>query len=264
LFVTSTTTPLHTFLDFAVDAAWQAGQLTLAHFRTGVAVEWKSDDSPVTIADRKAEELLRHMIESRFPDHAIVGEEFGETDKDSDYRWIIDPIDGTWSFIRGVPLYGVLIGLEIKGETVVGVIHLPGLGEMVAAAEGEGCRWNGRPAHVSSVSHLNQALLVYTDNGEFAAQGRADTWARLREATHIQRGWGDCYGHCLVATGRAEVMLDPAMSIWDAGALLPVLREAGGSFTDWRGNTTIYGGSAFSTNSILFDEVIEIMECANQ
>jgi len=262
--VTSTTTPLHTFLDFAVDAAWQAGQLTLADFQTGVAVEWKSDDSPVTITDRKAEELLRHMIESRFPDHAIVGEEFGEADSDSDYRWIIDPIDGTRSFIRGVPLYGVLIGLEIKGEMVVGVIHLPGLGEMVAAAKGEGCSWNGRPAHVSGVSQLDQALLVYTDSGEFAEQGRADTWARLQAATHTQRGWGDCYGHCLVATGRAEVMLDPVMSAWDAGALLPVLREAGGSLTDWDGNTTIYGGSAFSTNSILFDQVIEIMERVNQ
>ena len=158
-------TSTQAFLDFAVDAAWQAGQLTLAHFQTGVAVEQKADESPVTIADRGAEQLLRRLIEDRYPDHAIVGEEFGEADRDSTYRWILDPIDGTRSFIRGVPLYGVLIGLEIAGEYVVGVVYLPGLDEMVAAATGQGCRWNGRLAHVSNVSSLDQALvgLVGTD-----------------------------------------------------------------------------------------------------
>jgi histidinol-phosphatase len=255
--MTYPTSPL-TFLDFAMDAAWQAGQRTLAHFQTGVAVEQKADSSPVTIADRSAEELLRRLIESRFPDHAIVGEEFGETDRDSTYRWIVDPIDGTQSFIRGVPLYGVLIGLEIGGEMVVGVAHFPGLLEMVAAARGEGCRWNGRPAHVSNVSRLDQALVVYSACADFAPYGRAEAWARLQRATHIQRGWGDCYGHCLVATGRAEVMLDPIMNTWDCAALLPILQEAGGTFTDWDGNATIYNRNAFSTNGVLFDQVMAI------
>jgi histidinol-phosphatase len=253
-------TSTRTFLDFAVDAAWQAGQLTLAHFQTGVAVEQKADESPVTVADRGAEELLRRLIESRFPGHAIVGEEYGETDRDSTYRWIIDPIDGTRSFIRGVPLYGVLIGLEIAGEMVVGVAHLPGLGEMLAAAKGEGCRWNGRPARVSEVSRLDRALVVYTDCAHFAAYGRAEAWARIQAASHTQRGWGDCYGHCLVATGRAEVMLDPILSAWDCAALVPILQEAGGTFTDWNGEATIYGRNGFSTNGSLFDQVMRILQ----
>jgi histidinol-phosphatase len=248
------------FLDFAVDAAWQAGRLTLAHFQTGVAVEQKADASPVTVADRGAEELLRRLIESRFPGHAIFGEEYGETERDSTYRWIIDPIDGTRSYIRGVPLYGVLIGLQIAGEVVVGVAHFPGLGEMVAAAKGEGCRWNGRPAHVSDVSRLDQALAVYTDCAGFAAYGRAEAWNRIQEATHTQRGWGDCYGHCLVATGRAELMFDPIMNDWDCAALLPIVQEAGGTFTDWGGEATIYGGEALSTNGALYDQVMGIIK----
>jgi histidinol phosphatase-like enzyme (inositol monophosphatase family) len=253
-------TSTRAFLDFAVDAAWQAGQLTLAHFQTGVAVEQKADASPVTVADRGAEQLLRRLIEGRFPGHAIVGEEFGETNRDSTHRWIIDPIDGTQSFIRGVPLYGVLIGLEIVGEVVVGVAYLPGLGEMVAAARGEGCRWNGRPAHVSDVTRLDQALVTYTDYANFARYGRADAWARLQAATHTQRGWSDCYGHCLVATGRADVMIEPIMNPWDCAALLPILQEAGGTFTDWDGKATIYGSNAISTNGALFEQVMEIVQ----
>jgi histidinol phosphatase-like enzyme (inositol monophosphatase family) len=253
-------TSTQTFLDFAIDAAWQAGQLTLAHFQTGVAVEQKADESPVTIADRGAEQLLRRLIEDRFPGHAIVGEEFGETERDSTYRWILDPIDGTRSFIRGVPLYGVLIGLEIAGENVVGVVYLPGLDEMVAAARDCGCRWNGRVARVSDVSSLDQALVVYTDCADFAEYGRADAWAHLQAGTHTQRGWGDCYGHCLVATGRAEVMLDPILSAWDCAALVPILIEAGGTFTDWDGETTIYSEHGFSTNGVLFERVMEIIK----
>jgi histidinol-phosphatase len=253
------TTSTHAFLDLAIDAAWQAGQLTLAYFQTGVAVEQKGDKSLVTIADRSAEELLRQLIEKRFPDHAIIGEEFGATDRDSPYRWIIDPIDGTRSFVRGVPLYGVLVGLEIVGEMVVGAAYLPGLDEMVAAARGEGCRWNGRTARVSDVSQLDQALVAYTDCFGFATYGRAEAWARLQRATHTQRSWGDCYGYCLVATGRAEVMLDPALNAWDCAALVPILEEAGGTFTDWNGEATIYSGHGVSTNGALFEQVMGVI-----
>jgi histidinol-phosphatase len=252
-------TSIRTFLDFAVDAAWQAGQLTLAHFQTGVAFEQKADMSPVTVADKGAEQLLRRLIESRFPDHAIIGEEFGETSRDSAYRWVIDPIDGTFAFIHGVPLYGVLMGLEVEGETVVGVAYFPGMGEMLSAARGDGCRWNGRLAHVSNVSRLDQALLVYTEAAQFAKQGRADAWARLAAATRSQRGWSDCYGYALVATGRAEIMLDPIMNPWDCAALLPIAQEAGGTFTDWDGKASIYSGNSICTNGALFEQVMEIV-----
>jgi histidinol-phosphatase len=252
------------FLDFATDAAWQAGQLTLAHFRTGVAVDWKEDHSPVTMADRGAEKLLRELIGKRFPGHAIVGEELGQDvapDKDSSHCWIIDPIDGTQSFVSGVPLYGVLLGLEISGEMVVGVAYFPGLDELVAAARGLGCRVNGRPARVSTVSRLEEALVAFTDVADIEKRSRG-FWARVTRATRLQRGWGDCYGHSLVATGRAEVMLDPVMNVWDCAALLPIIQEAGGTFTDWDGNNTAYGGSAISTNGVLFEPLMAIMRSA--
>jgi myo-inositol-1(or 4)-monophosphatase len=245
-------------LDFAIDVATQAGQQALGYYRSGVTVEWKPDQSPVTAADRACEELLRRSIEHHFPDHAIVGEELGETDRDSRHRWFIDPIDGTQSFIRGVPLWGVLLGLEIDADMVVGVVNLPALGEIVTAATGLGCSRNGRPTRVSAVGRLDQALVAFTDPRALASR-RPDAWARLQARTRLQRGWGDCYAHCLVATGRAEVALDPIVSAWDCAPLLPILREAGGTFTDWDGRVTIDGGSAISTNGGLFEEVMRVI-----
>jgi histidinol phosphatase-like enzyme (inositol monophosphatase family) len=244
------------FLDFAIDAAWQAGRLTLAHYQTGVTVERKPDRSAVTVADREGERLLRHLIEARFPDHAILGEELGATTRDASHRWILDPIDGTNSFVRGVPFYGVLVALEINGEPVVGVAYFPAVDEMIAAARGLGCRANGRLAVVSAVSSLEAACLAYTDARHLTARLGAD-WAGLMTETALERGWGDCYGHCLVATGRADVMLDPRMNPWDCAALVPIVQEAGGRFTDWTGRVTIAGGDAVSSNGLLHDQVLD-------
>ena len=249
------------YLDFAIDAAWQAGRLTLQYFQSSFDVQWKSDHSPVTVADQGAEQLLRRLIEQRYPDHAIVGEEFGaEHNADASFRWILDPIDGTRSFIRGVPLYAVLIGLEVEGELVAGVANLPALDEMVAAGKGLGCTWNGRPCHVSTVDRLDQSLVCFTDPARFAEYGRGEAWERILKATHTQRGWCDAYGHILVATGRAEVMLDPIVSIWDCAALVPILQEAGGTFTDWKGKTTIYNKEAISTNGRVLDELMQLVQ----
>ncbi len=253
-------TTLREYLDFAMDTAWHAGQLTLAYFQTGVQVQWKGDESPVTEADHGAEKFMRQLISRRFPGHAVIGEEFGETDTDSTHRWIIDPIDGTQSFIQGVPLYGVLMGLEIDEEVVVGVAYFPALREMVSAARGEGCRWNGRTARVSSVSRLEEALVSYTCTSTLEEERTKGFWNRIKALTRAQRGWSDCYGHCLVATGRAEIMVDPIMSPWDCAALAPILEEAGGTFTDWDGKPTIHGRDAFSTNGLLFDQVKTLLE----
>ena len=243
------------FYEFAVSAAWQAGRQTLAHYQTGVAVQRKLDRSLVTEADRNAEELLRRLIAARFPDHSIVGEEFGRDDKPASHRWIIDPIDGTNTFVRGVPFYGVLIALEVHGAPVVGVSYFPALDEMIAAAKGIGCFWNGRRARVSEVASLSEACLAYTDTrGVRARLGRQ--WDALQDATALQRGWGDCYGHCLVATGRADIMLDPRMNAWDCAALIPILEEAGGRFTAWNGKVTVDGGDAVSTNGALHGEML--------
>ncbi len=247
------------YLDFATDAAFQAGQFVLGHFHTGVEVDRKEDGSPVTIADRGAEELLRRLIGKRFPNHAVMGEELGTSESDSGHRWVVDPIDGTQSFIRGVPLFGVLVGLEIEGEMVVGACYFPALEDMLAAARGEGCQWNGREARVSSVDSLGEALVSLTEPGSLDTAHRA-FWEKLKAKAKTIRGYCDCYGHALVATGRCEVMLDPVMHPWDCGALLPIVEEAGGSFTDWSGRKGIYGGSAVSTNGSLFDEVMALSE----
>jgi myo-inositol-1(or 4)-monophosphatase len=246
---------LREFLDFAVDAAWQAGRQTLAHYQTGVTVQRKVDRSVVTVADRQAEQLLRERIATRFPEHAIVGEEFGESDRQSSHRWVIDPIDGTNTFVRGVPFYGVLVALEIEGTPAVGVTYFPALDEMIAAAQGLGCYWNGRRAHVSTVTTLAEACVTYTDSHGLRAR-LGSRWDEVQQATALQRGWGDCYGHCLVATGRADIMLDPRMNPWDCAALIPILQEAGGRFTDWTGSVTIDGGDAVSTNGALHEELL--------
>jgi histidinol-phosphatase len=246
--------PLVDLLEFATDAAWVAGRSTLAHFQTAVVVDVKADDSPVTIADRTAERLLRKTIAERFPDHAILGEEFGQASSGSEARWVLDPIDGTKSFIRGVPLYGVLVALEVHGEPRLGVAHFPALNETIAAADGCGCWWNGRRARVSTTATLGEAAVGYSDSRMLYDRLR-DRWPALQHATKIQRGWGDCYGHCLVATGRLDVMLDPSMNPWDCSALIPILREAGGTCTDWTGVARTNGGNAFSTNGHLFDVV---------
>ncbi|MGH9323912.1 MAG: inositol monophosphatase family protein [Vicinamibacteria bacterium] len=246
------------YLDFATDAAFRAGRLALSHFQTGVEADCKPDSSPVTVADRSAEDLLRRLIGKSFPKHAVVGEERGASG-DSRHRWILDPIDGTRSFVRGVPLFGVLLGLEIDADPVVGVCYLPALEEMIAAGRGEGCRWNGRPARVSSVASLEEALVSLTEVASIGDMHPA-FWEKLRRRAGTIRGYSDCYGHVLVATGRCEVMLDPVMNLWDCAALLPIVEEAGGSFTDWSGKRTIDGGSAISTNGVLLDEMMSLIE----
>jgi histidinol phosphatase-like enzyme (inositol monophosphatase family) len=250
-------TPPRELMEFAVDAAWQAGKITLEYFQVPLDLELKADLSPVTVADRRAEQSLRDAIGRRYPDHAVLGEEYGETGPPgARYRWVLDPIDGTASFVRGVPLYGVLVAVERDGVPVAGVVNLPALGEMVAAAEGEGTYWNGRRARVSSVDRLEDALVLSTSEQSMARHGRGAAYARLRDASKMQRTWGDCYGHVLVATGRAEVMLDPIMNLWDNAALLPILREAGGTFTDWSGDPTHTAPEALSTNGALLARVL--------
>ncbi len=250
---------LDELLDLALSAAREAGQVTLRYFQKNPPVETKADRSPVTIADREGEHLLRQRIEQRFPDHGILGEEFGALRENAIYRWMLDPIDGTASFIRGVPLYGVMIGLEHAGEPLLGVVHFPALNETVWARRGGGAWWNGRRAAVSDVAGLAHATLVTTDVRGFAPAGVEAAFERLRVATGFERTWGDCYGHILVATGRAEIMLDPILSEWDACALLPILEEAGGRFADWRGLRTIRGGNAISTNALLHDPVMRLL-----
>ena len=254
---------LSAYLEFAAETAFLAGRLTLGYFQTGLRPMMKADDTPVTVADRQAEALIRQRIEQHYPDHTIVGEEYGITGRaDSPCRWYVDPIDGTKSFTRGVPLYAVLLGLEIEGEVEVGAVYFPALDEMLVAASGLGCWWNGRRARVSQVTRLAEATVAFTDIRGFEAHGRAKAWQRIMTATRFQAGWGDAYGHALVATGRVEIMLDPIMSDWDCGPFPPILREAGGYFGDWSGNPTIHAQEALSTTYKLLPQVLNLIEAS--
>ncbi|SRR6266536_1555096 len=250
---------LRQLLDFAVRLTREAGDIVNRRFRGSFTVERKADNSLVTIADREAESHLRAAITQAFPDDGILGEEESERIGTSERRWIIDPLDGTYSFVHGVPIFGVLIGLEIEGEPSLGVVNLPALDEIVYAARGLGCFWNGEPARVSTTQSLNEALLLATDFGTCEEHGFGHAAEALQRQARARRTWGDCYGHILVATGRAEVMFDPVMNVWDCAALLPILEEAGGTFSGWHGERTIHAGNAISTNGLLFDQVMNII-----
>jgi histidinol-phosphatase len=250
-------------LDLARRMAAEAGEITLEYFqRENYQVEWKRDASPVTIADREAEQALRRHIHAAFPGDGILGEEFGEHAGSSGYRWILDPIDGTQSFIHGVPLYGTLIGLEHELRSVLGVINLPALNECVWAAVGQGATYSRkgheRPARVSTCERLADGLLLTSDFAGYQKTGRGHALSELTGVSRRARTWGDCYGYLLVATGRAEAMIDPIMNIWDTAALQPILEEAGGTFTDWQGRPTIHGGEAVATNGRVRDEVLSV------
>ncbi len=246
--------------DFAVGIAREAGAITLQYFKGSFAAERKADNSFVTIADREAERFLRRQIDHTFPDDAILGEEELEKPGTSGRRWILDPIDGTYSFVHGVPLYAVLIGLEVDAEPLLGVVNLPALNETVYAAQGLGCFHNDEPARVSSTALLDEALLLSTDFGTCEQFGFGQAADALQQRVQARRTWGDAYGHVLVATGRADIMLDPVMNIWDCAALLPIIEEAGGTFTDWHGERTIAGGNAISTNGKLFEPVMNLIK----
>ncbi len=255
---------LRSLLDFAAGVAREAGDITHRYFKGSFVAERKADNSFVTAADREAERFLRASIENAFPDDAILGEEEGEKPGKSNRRWILDPVDGTYSFVHKVPLYGVLIGLEIDGEAMLGVVDLPALDERVYAARGLGCFWNEKPAQVSSTESLSDALLLATDFGNCERHGFGRAAEILQKQVHARRTWGDVYGHVLVATGRAEIMLDPIMNAWDCAPLLPILEEAGGTFTDWQGRRTIHGGNAISTNGRLFESVMSTIKKAEE
>ena len=259
--------PLTDRYRLAVRIAKEAGELTLGHFRSeDLQVERKQDQSPVTAADRAAETWLRERIAAAFPGDGILGEEFGETSGDSGFRWILDPIDGTKSFIHGVPLYTTLIGVERGNHCDIGVIYAPATDEIVHACRGQGA-WTvdrsgeRREARVSTTKSLAQGLVLTTEEASFwndRPTDALDVWLTLQRQARLGRTWGDAYGYLLVATGRAEAMLDPALNVWDAAALQPVLEEAGGTFTDWNGTPTIHAGEALGTNGLVLEEVLAV------
>lgn len=238
-------------IEAAEGLARHIGAVALKHYRTVLTVETKSDGSPVTIADREAEAAARVWLAERFPNDAILGEELGEQAGTSGRTWIIDPIDGTKSFVRGVPLWGSLVALVRGKEVLVGAAYFPAVDELVVAAPSSGCWWNGKRARVSDTSTLAGATVLITDDRTFSQDAKRDGWHTLASESQIARGWGDCYGYLLVATGRAEAMVDPIVNAWDVACFQPIIEEAGGVFTDLNGVATAFNTTALATNASL-------------
>lgn len=242
--------------EFALRMASEAGKIILGYFQTELKVETKQDSSPVTIADRLAEEALRKMMEAHTPGYGIIGEEFGTQAGRADREWVIDPIDGTKAFIHGVPLFGTLLALLEGGRPVVGVISLPALGHTLSASLGGGCSLDGAVSRVSGAERIEDSLILDGSVTTMERLGYGRPWAALRARAKLHRGWGDCYGHFLVATGRAEAMVDPIVSIWDVAPMAIILPEAGGRFTAFSGRDSVAENSGISSNGKVHAEIL--------
>ena len=239
----------------ASELARLAGEIALKYFRHDVVVETKDDGSPVTIADRRAEEFARGWIARRFPHDGILGEEFGIDQLGAVRRWIIDPIDGTRAFVRGVPLWGTLVAVAEGSHVLAGAAFFPAVKELVVAGVGEGCWWNDEACSVSMIADVGAATLLTTDDRFPRDSTRREAWRALAARSALCRTWGDCYGYLLVATGRAEAMADDIVSPWDVAAFAPIITEAGGVLTDWNGADTPFGVGALATNARLSRDV---------
>jgi histidinol-phosphatase len=242
-------------LAFALDLVHRAGRGTLGHFQAGVSVETKADESPVTIADREAEALIRREIAVAYPGEAILGEEEGESGSSS-ARWVVDPIDGTKSFVCGVPLYATLLAFEVDSVVQLGIAYFPALGEMIYAEVGGGAFCNGRPCRVSPKTRVAGSVLACGGLQSMHTHGRLEGFLKLGDRAMATRTWSDAYGHALVATGRVEAMVDPVVNYWDVAPISLIVREAGGAFSDFSGGLP-FAGEAVSSNGLVHDELLE-------
>lgn len=244
-------------LAFAIETARAAGWGTIALFQRGASYELKDDLTPITQADIDAEALIRAEIAKQFPGEEIIGEEQGGSNAPE--RWVIDPIDGTKSFVAGIPTYATLISYEQVGEPVLGVCYFPALDEIVYAERGNGCFWNGRPCNISGKVHIENAILCCGSHHTMVEAGRMDGFLSLADKAFATRGMTDAYGHALVATGRTDAMIDPVVLPWDVSAMSVIVREAGGSFVDFKGNDKL-SSEAISCTPGIQQTILEAYE----
>ncbi len=254
---------LRSRLDDALKLAKLAGEKAMPYFMAdSLAVEIEGNGTPVSIADREAESYVRASLAELYPEEGIIGEEHGAAGN-LQRAWIIDPIDGTESFVRGVPLFGSLIAFEEEGEVIVGVAHLPALNETVFAAKGLGAWWiksgasKAEPAKVSQTKCIEDSIFSFTSQSYFEKAGEVEGLNRMFSAAADSRGWSDCYGHILAATGRVDVAIDASMEIWDCASFRRIIEEAGGVYSTLAGSKSIREGSAISSNPHLIDAVLE-------
>ena len=251
-------------LSFALEAARAGGEVALAHYRRNPRAERKPNGTWVTAADRAGEARIRNLVAERFPDHNVLGEEEGLTaaaggsPHDGAPTWIVDPIDGTNNFMAGIPVWATLVALERDGDVVLGVCCAPALDETYEAVRGGGARLNGSPIAVSARATLSDATLVTVGFETFEERGLGDFYLDLVRSCHRSRGFGDFWGHMLVARGAADVMVEPELATWDFAALIPIVEEAGGRITTLEGAPPRDGGSCITTNGILHEEVLAL------
>lgn len=236
------------YKEFARHLSLMSGAVIRQYFRTEISVDKKKDLSPVTIADKKAEELMREEIMKNFPEHGIIGEELGIHNKDAEYKWVLDPIDGTKSFICGTVVFGTLIALMKNERPVLGVFNQPVLNEFLIG-DNESCSLNGEDVHVKPAGDLSEAVLLTTDHLNVEKYQDIEKFNKLTKSVKLYRNWGDCYGYYLLTTGFADIMIDPVMSIWDLMALVPIVKGAGGVITDYKGNDAVTGSSVIASSS---------------
>jgi myo-inositol-1(or 4)-monophosphatase len=247
---------LEPYRAFLVELAEKSGDFIRPLFASPtLGIKFKADQSPVTAADKGAEQLLRSLITKKFPLHGVIGEEFGNDRPDAEFVWVLDPIDGTKSFITGVPLFGTLIALMHQGQPVLGAIHQPILRQLMLG-DNTTATLNGRAVRVRPTAQIEQATLLTSDPLNPAKYQNGAAYAALEKRTRLTRTWGDCYGYLLVAAGFADIMCDPIMNPWDIQALIPVIRGAGGIITDWQGRDPVKAESIVAANSVLHPQVM--------
>lgn len=247
--------------EMAVAAAKQAAQGALEHYQRGVAIEWKGDASPVSVADREAEQTLRNMLLGVFPGDGFLGEEFGEVHGSTGFRWVVDPVDGTRSFVRGIPIWGTLVGLEYRGEMIAGVVVTPAIGGHVwRALRGEGAFRDDTPIRVTGIGSLAESVLLYSGLSWFLNSGNLDVLVQLVSRVQKERGYGDVYGFMMVAQGSGELMVEHGVHAWDVAAVAPIIEEAGGVFTAWDGSRTIYRPDVIATNGLVHAEALAVLQ----
>ena len=249
---------LHDLTPFLQLLSKESAEIIKSYFRTPINVETKSDFSPVTIADKLAEEKMRAIISKEFPAHGIIGEEFGNINNNAEYVWVLDPIDGTKSFISGALSFGTLIALLKNGRPIIGVINQPIFNELLIG-DYQNCLLNGVKVEMRKCSSINIATLLTTDHHNIGKYQNQTKFDELTKIVKLYRNWGDCYGYYLLATGFTDIMIDPIMSVWDSMALVPIINGAGGMITDYQGNDPIIGNSIVAASKEIHAEVIKLL-----